>query len=153
MPNISHEQCLIDCFVCALRRVEDCNLSIRCIHNDKCKSRTFADVEFTASSGVRWAIEAKYGAPQNKANEVYKLFGDLLRETGRENRRDCKIGLLLHHEMEGYFRDGVRRIDRQKFIRFGRLVPVEAVFVFAPTGVTCKNWTEFYDQEAGRLVR
>ena len=104
-------------------------------------------------SGQRWAIEAKIGAPDNRANEVHKLFVNLLRETGRAHRQNCKIGLLLHHETEGYFRNGVNRIDREKFIPFGSLVPVEAVFVLSPQYFTFKTWMEFYDGDAGRRVR
>ena len=82
MSNRSSEQGLIDSFVCALRRVKNRNLSIQCIYNDRCRSANFADLEFTAMSGQRWAIEAKYGAPSNGANEVHKLFGDLLARNG-----------------------------------------------------------------------
>lgn len=107
-------------------------------------------------SGQRWAIEAKYGAPSNKANEVHKLFGDLLRETGRDHRQNCKIGLLLDGQTEDYFRKGVQRIPRQKFDEFGRLVPVQAVFVLSqlsPPVITTRTWLEFYDGSAGRPVR
>ena len=156
MPNHSLEQRLVDSFICALRRVQDRDLSIQRIHNSNCKSRTFADLEFIAMSGQRWAIEAKYGAPSNKANEVHKLFGDLLRETGRDHRQNCKIGLLLHGQRENYFRNGVRRISRQKFARFGQLVPVQAVFVLCPLFppvIKIAAWLEFYDGIAGRQVR
>ena len=152
MPNRHHEQCLIDSFVCALHRVQDRDLLIRCIHNQNCLSRTSADLEFTAVSGQRWAIEAKYGPRDNKSNEVHKLFGALLRETGRECRQNCKIGLLLHQQMENYFRQGVNRIARQKFYQFGDLIPVRAVFVLSPQVVTKKTWRQFYNGESGTPV-
>ena len=153
MPNRPHEQCLIDSFICALRRVQDPDLAIQCIHNKSCKSQIFADVEFTAMSGQRWAIEAKYGARSNKSNEVHKLFGNLLRETGREHRQNCKIGLLLHQQMENYFRNGVNCIARPKLAQFGCLVPIQAVFVLAPPVIKIKTWLEFYTGDAGTPVR
>lgn len=154
VSNQPHEQRLIDSFVSALRQVQDPNLSIRNVHNRRCKSRTFADLEFTAVSGQRWAIEAKYGAPSNIANEVRKLFGNLLYETGRAHRQSCKIGLLLHKKTEAYFRTAVNPgIPCQKFARFGCLVPVEAVFVFSPSVITVRTWLEFYSGTAGRAVR
>ena len=153
MPNINWEQSLVDDFVLALQGVRDCGLLIQCIHNKDCKSLDFADVEFTAKSGQRWAIEAKYGAPNNKQNEVRKLFGDLLRETGRCYRQECNVGLLLHQDTECYFRQHVKLIPRKKFIQFGSLIPVQAVFVFSPTEVKCKTWMEFYDGNPGRPVK
>ena len=153
MSNTAYEQPLIDNFVRVLQQVQDPDLSIQCIHNQRCGCQTLADVEFTAMSGQRWAIEAKYGAPKNRANEVHKLFGDLLRETGRDYREDCKIGLLLHHETECDFRRGVRRVHREKFIRFGCLIPVQAVFIFSPSNVAQKTWMQLYDGICGRPVR
>lgn len=153
MPNIKWEQPLVDNFVCALRGIQDCDLSIQCIINQACSSPDFADVEFTAKSGQRWAIEAKYGAENNIPNEVHKLFGNLLRETGRCHRQDCNVGLLLHQDTECYFREHVQLIPREKFCQFGRLVPVQAVFVFSQTEVKRKTWMEFYDGNAGRPVK
>ncbi len=153
MSNIQYEQPLINEFVSALQRAQDPRLSISEVHNQICHCREYADVEFTATSGARWAIEAKYGAPANISNEVHKLFGDLLRETGRENRQNCKIGLLLHQRTERFFRCGVSRINRQKFIAFGRLIPVRSVFVLSPLRVICKTWEQFYDGHAGTPVR
>ena len=153
MSNIAHEQHLVDGFVSVLQQVRNPDLSIRSIHNKSCRSRTLADVDFTAMSGQRWAIEAKYGAPDNRPNEVHKLFGHLLRETGRSHSEDCKIGLLLHHETERDFRKGVRRICRDKFLRFGCLIPVQAVFVLDLPYVRRKTWMDFYDGCRGRRVR
>ena len=153
MPNTQYEQLPIDSFVSALRHVRDRNLPTRHIDNQSCHSRTLADVEFTAISGVRWAIEAKYGAPNNRPNEVHKLFGDLLRETRCDRPENREIGLLLHRATENDFRNGVARIDRQKFIRFGCLIPVAAVFVVSPPDVIRKTWAEFYDGNAGRAIR
>ena len=153
MSNCPHEQCLIDSFILALRQVQDRDLSIQHIHNQSCRSQTFADVEFTAMSGQRWAIEAKYCAQGKITTEIHTLFGDLLRETGRENRQNCKIGLLLHQQKENYFKNGVNRIARKKLAQFGGLVPVQAVFVFSPPVITKKTWREFYSGRPGALVR
>lgn len=146
MPNTQYEQPLIDRFVDALQDA-DGELRVREVHNSSCTNNTdFADLEFTSVSGQRWAIEAKYGAPDNMHNEVHKLFGDLLRETGRANRHGCRIALLLYAGNEQFFRTGVRRINREKFIRFGCLIPIERVFVVGecPSFET-RTWREFYD--------
>lgn len=116
------------------------------IHNRSCASQHSADVEITAANGRRWAIEAKYGAERNKWNDVHMIFGKLLRETGRSNRDECSIGLLLHHRNEDFFRQRVRRIRRDKYLAFGCLIPVAAVFVYTGDGVGYKRmtWREFY---------
>lgn len=146
MPNTQYEQPMIDRFVEALQDADD-ELRVREMYNRKCSNNeAFADLEFTSVSGQRWAIEAKYGAPDNMHNEVHKLFGDLLRETGRANRDGCRIGLLLDSSRERFFRERVRRINRGKFIRFGCLIPVDHVFVVGdgPSFQT-RTWREFYD--------
>ena len=146
MPNSKYEQPLIDRFVAALKDADN-EIRINEMHNCSCAGNAdFADLEFTSVSGQRWAIEAKYGAPKNKANEVHKLFGDLLRETGRAHRNGCRIALLLYAGNEEYFRAGVRRINRGKYIQFGSLVPVESVFVVGDSpSFETRTWREFYD--------
>ena len=74
------------------------------------------------------------------------------RETGRDDRQTCNIGLLLHGQTENYFRKGIQRIPRQKFAGFGELVPVRAVFVLSPPIIEIWTWLEFYDGIAGRRV-
>ncbi len=148
--HIEYEQPLINRFVNALYATEDDELRVRDLHNKNCRSPRLADLEFTSHSGLRWAIEAKYGAPSNKHNEVHKLFGDLLRETGRPNRSGCRIGLLLHARMEAHFREGICRINRRKFIEFGLLVPVDSVFVCDELGsFERRTWAQFYDGPGG----
>ena len=146
--NTKHEQPLIDRFVVALNASEDDDLRIAHPHNDRCGKQNYADLEFTSASGLRWAIEAKTGKSGNRNNEVHKLFGNLLRETGRErgNGNSVRIGLLLDAGSEAFFRKCVRRIDRCKFIWFGLLVPVDSVFVCDDDGsFERKTWADFYD--------
>ena len=149
MPYERHEQQLIDKFVEKLKGVTENALKIcgsEYIHNQRCGAKKLADLEFTSASGQRWAIEAKYGSKTDKANEVHKMFGNLLRETGRANRDGCRIALLLPACREEYFRERVRLIPRVKFIGFGELVPVKAVFVFDETRQSFRQvtWPEFY---------
>ena len=153
MPNITWEQNLVDDFVNILRGVGDCSLSIKNVLNKNCRdNEKFADVEFIAKSGQRWAIEAKYGAPNNISNEKHKLFGNLLFETRHCHLQDRNVGLLLHRETECEFRQHVRLIPRKTFCQFGNLIPVRAVFVFSTTELKRKTWMEFYDGDAGRPV-
>ena len=146
MPNQKYEQRLVDGFVQQIRRIieEDCNDPI-VIHNDRCGSRTFADIEFTLPSGQRWAIEAKSDQSSDKHNTVHKLFGELLKETGRNERENCNIGVLIPESGIDFYRDSFRRIRKCKFTCFGILIPVHYVFSYGESGVRHTSWNRFYD--------
>ena len=151
MPNESREQKLIDGFVCYLKNLaddDDLKVDEHEIYNKNCRRSNFADLEFKSVSGQRWAIEAKYGAEANRYNEVHKLFGNLLRETKRDNRNQCRIALLIPACREDFFRKGMNRIAREKFMCFGLLVPVEDIFVFDEDDPSFKRkrWADFYDE-------
>lgn len=144
----SHEQCMINRFLCLMHRAKSPELRIGCVHNSCCQGQQpLADVEFTTKSGHRWAIEAKYGSKTDRPNEVHRLFGNLLRETGRERPAACQFGLLLPGQLEEYYRNGVNRIPRCKFLAFGDLVPVARVYVLDADSVRYGNWGQFYDGE------
>ena len=146
MPNASPEQDLIDRFVAVLRQADDDAVKIQDLLNANCRSKTFADVEFTSASGQRWGLEAKSGKSSNRHNEPHELFGKLMRETGRDRPTACTFGVLLHHDTESFFSQAMRHIDHCKFIRFGRLSPVAAVFVFTGEGAgyVQKTWAALY---------
>ena len=147
MANASPEQDLIERFVAVLRQADHDAVRIQDLLNANCHSKTFADVEFTSASGQRWALEAKSGKSSNCWNEPHELFGKLMRETGRDRPTACNFGVLLPHDTESFFRDAMRNINRCKFIRFGSLIPVAAVFVFTGEGAgyVQKTWAALYD--------
>lgn len=128
MPNRALEQELIDGFVQKLRGLYD-DLDM---HNSRCRSKEFADIEFTLPNGQRWAIEAKSHRSADRFNTIHKIFGELLKETGRDNRENCKIGVLIPFDEGGpnFYMNGFNEIERAKFIRFGGLIPVRHVFTY-----------------------
>ena len=145
MANRSPEQDLIDLFVEALNKHEDEDIQIRTLHNKNCKARKFADIEFTSASGKRWAIEAKSNDSKDAHNTVHKIFGELLKETGRENRDACHIAILIPEDSKQFYSRLFQSINREKFIAYGSLVPVEKVFTFGEAGIGIITWAELYD--------
>jgi len=145
LTNRSPEQNLIDSFVEALNTHEDENIKIRTLYNKNCKSRKFADIEFTSVSGKRWAIEAKSNDSKDAHNTVHKIFGELLKETGRENRDVCYIAILIPEDSKSFYSRLFQSINREKFIAYGSLIPIVKVFTFGEAGVGEITWVELYD--------
>ena len=73
------------------------------------------------------------------------MFGELLKETGRTNRADCKHALLIPEDGIAFYRRAFQSIDRSKFIAFGQLIPVDTVFTFGLSGVGQIAWVDIYD--------
>ena len=144
MPNQSHEQDLVDRFVAVIRTLNGFEL-----HNQNCRSQEYADIEFTLS-GQRWAIEAKSHQPRaNRYNTVHQFFGKLLKETGRQNRTDCNIAILIPKDGIDFYHDHFKEIDRCKFFGFGWLIPVHTVFAYDHSirSVEYTSWENFYDNK------
>ena len=141
MPNQKPEQDLIDGFVEIISKY-DCFEP----HNSKCRSRQFADIECTLS-GQRWAIEAKSHKSKDQYNTVHKLFGELLKETRRQNRTNCNISILIPNDGIDFYHNHFREIDRCKFLGFGRLIPIHTVFSYDHdnNSVEYTSWKNFYD--------
>lgn len=150
MTNQQHEQDLIDGFVQEIRRIvekQDRNNLI--LDNDRCKRKIFADIEFTLPSGQRWAIEAKSNKSKNNYNTVHGLFGDLLKETGRENRENCEFAILIPKDGIDFYYSHFREINRCKFFGFGWLIPVRTIFSYdcASRSIKYTSWENFYDKK------
>ena len=142
MSNRQPEQDLVDGFV---RKIREDAPEI-CIHNCSCRHQTLADIEITLPSGQRWAIEAKSHKSNDRYNTIHKLFGELLKETGRDERDNCNIGVLIPECGIDFYKDGFRKIRRRKFVCFGILIPVRYVFSYGVYGVRHTFWDRFYDQ-------
>ena len=146
MANRSPEQDLIDSFVESLKSNANLNIQIDEIFNKNCKAKKFADIEYVAKNGQRWAIEAKSNDSKDAHNSVHKLFGELLKETGRDKREQILIGILIPESSISFYSRLFQSIDRNKFIKFGELIPVKCVFTFGQSGVLTRTWTELYDE-------
>jgi len=129
----------------ALNQHEDEEIKIRVLYNQSCKAKKFADIEFTSVSGKRWAIEAKSNASRDAHNTAHKIFGELLKETGRENRDACHIAILIPEDSKLFYSRLFQSIKREKFVAYGRLVPVEKVFTFSKAGIGIITWEDLYD--------
>ena len=150
MSNRSQEQDLIDLFVESLQSQVSKDIEIKIIHNKKCRARNFADIEFISKTGILWLIEAKSNESSDAPNTVHKIFGELLKETGRENRSDFKIALLIPEGSKEYYSKAFQAIKKEKFIKFGELIPVEIVFTFGASGVDTISWEALYDYYVGQ---
>jgi hypothetical protein len=113
--------------------------------NQSCKSRKYADVEFISSSGIHWVIEAKSNDSSDAHNTVHKIFGELLKETGKNNRSNCKYGILLPENSTEFYSRLFQEINKQKYVGFGNLIPVEKVCIHGSSGIEIISWEELYD--------
>ncbi|HGS5090437.1 TPA: hypothetical protein ACMDT4_004514 [Vibrio parahaemolyticus] len=145
MANRSPDQDLINGFVEALYKVEDTEYGIGTLINSNCKAKKFADVEFISHSGNHWVIEAKSNDSKDAHNSVHKIFGELLKETGRSERDSCYFGILIPKNAIHFYSRLFQQIDRDKFIQFGVLIPIKQVFAYDSSGVKLLAWSELYD--------
>lgn len=145
MANRTPEQDLIEQFVAHLREYHDESLCIKILLNANCKSKSQADVEFISKDNLHWVIEAKSDESKDKHNTVHKIFGELLKETGRTNRADCRHAVLLPDSALKFYSRAFQSIAKEKFIGFGELIPIDTVFLSGPSGVRMITWLELYE--------
>lgn len=145
MANKTPEQDLIDEFVDHIKLHSDDSIKMEAIINTNCKSRNFADVEFKSVTNLHWVIEAKSNDSRDRHNTVHKIFGELLKETGKTNRSYCKFAILIPESAVTFYSRAFQSIDRDKFIGFGNLVPIDTVFTSSADGVKVLTWASLYD--------
>lgn len=145
MSNKTPEQDLIDAFVNSLQEHDSPDLKIGELLNSNCKAKKWADIEYISVSGSHWVIEAKSNDSSDAHNTVHKIFGELLKETGRESRENSKISVLIPEIGVSFYSRLFQSVNREKFLGFGRLVPVQCVFTFGASGVMQISWEELYD--------
>jgi len=145
MANRTPEQDLIYQFVTHLEQHADDSVKIKSIININCKSKKFADVEFISESNLHWVIEAKSDDSKDRHNTVHKIFGELLKETGRSNRSDCRHAILIPESAVTFYSRAFQSIDRGKFLDFGKLIPIDTVFTSNESGVKQLTWAYLYD--------
>lgn len=139
------EQDLIDQFVGHLNVHVDDDLKICEIFNHKCKSKTRADVEFRSVSNIHWVIEAKSNDSADQHNTVHKIFGELLKETGRTGRPDFRHAILIPLDSVNFYSRAFQSIKREKYLGFGKLIPIDTVFTSSISGITQLSWEALYD--------
>lgn len=145
VANRSPEQDLINGFVETLSREENKEYGISTLINSNCKAKKFADIEFISHGGHHWAIEAKSNDSKDAHNSVHKIFGELLKETGRSDRDNCYFGILIPKNAILFYSRLFQEINRDKFIQFGDLIPVKQVFAYDASEVKFLTWSELYD--------
>ncbi|OZA33332.1 MAG: hypothetical protein B7X82_09260 [Hydrogenophilales bacterium 17-64-65] len=143
MANRTPEQDLIDEFVTHLEQHADDSVKIGSIINANCKSKKFADIEFRSKTNLHWVIEAKSDDSKDKHNTVHKILGELLKETGRVNRSNCRHVILIPESAVAFYSRAFQSIDRDKFLGFGKLIPIDTVFTSNTNGVRQLNRPDF----------
>ena len=148
MANRTPEQNLIDEFIGHLKDHTDETIKINldCDFNINCRSKKFSDIEFTSTTGVHWVIEAKSDKSKDKYNTVHKMFGELLKETGRSNRSNCRYAILIHESAVAFYSRAFQSINREKFLAFGKLIPINTVFTSNAIGIKQRKWEDLYDE-------
>lgn len=145
MANRTPEQDLIDQFVDHLKSHQDKKLKIKSTINKSCKSRKSADVEFKSEANLHWVIEAKSHESKDRHNTVHKIFGELLKETGRTNRSECHYAILIPKSAISFYSKAFQSINKKKFIMFGKLIPISTVFTCDDNGIDELSWESLYD--------
>jgi len=145
MANRSPEQDLIEEFIGHLRQSDNDDLCIEKMINSNCRSKKYADIEYESKAKLHWVIEAKSNDSKDKHNTVHKIFGEVLKETGRTNRSDCRHAILIPESAVGFYSRAFQSIDRGKFMGFGNLIPIDTVFTSSSTGVRQLTWQQLYD--------
>ena len=145
MGNRAPEQNLIDSFIKELKNHANLEIKIDNLINFNCKSKTFADVEFISESQQHWVIEAKSHNSSDASNTIHKIFGEILKETGRNNRNNSKYAILIPESGREFYSKNFQLINRNKYIGFGNLVPIDCVFIFGNSGIIQMSWAELYD--------
>lgn len=145
MANRTPEQDLIDEFIGHLKQHVDDTVRIASLINTNCRSKKFADIEFKSNTNLHWVIESKSDDSQDKHNTVHKIFGELLKETGRTNRSNCLYAILIPESSVKFYSRAFQSIDREKFLAFGKLIPIDKVFTSNASKVGQLTWEELYD--------
>jgi hypothetical protein len=145
MSNRRPEQELIESFLALASKSPVPDLKVEELINGNCKSRTFADVEYRSTSGLHWIIEAKSHDSLDKYNAVHKIFGELLKETGRARTYEKpRFAVLLPDDGLTFFGKGFLCVDRERFLAFGKLVRVSTVFYVHSGVIQQVSWEQMH---------
>ena len=148
MPRKTPEQDLVDAFDAELHNHQDSHLRIETLINQNCKAKKYSDIEYISVSKTHWVIEAKSNDSGDAHNSVHKIFGELLKETGRDDRANCNFAILIPEASLNFYSRAFQSINSKKFIDFGKLIPVHTVFTFSSSGIGRGSWGELYSYHA-----
>lgn len=119
----------------------------------------------------KFHIEAKSHHSADSQNTINKIFGQLLKETGKRTldvEKEC-LAILFPYESgawtannktvtriegEAYYRRGFARINKQVFIEFGKLVGAKYILSFSTTSNTLRvfEWKSFLDEDFSPIM-
>jgi hypothetical protein len=144
MPK-THEQDFVDRFISIAESHADVDLCIGKVINSRCKAKKYADVEYVSKSGIHWAIEAKTHESPDFGNAVHKIFGELMKETGRKGRpENVRYALLLPGEGLETFGKSLTGVNKKKFEEFGALIPISSVLYIEGGGIHRITWGQLH---------
>lgn len=141
------EQELVNQFISHIEQSSDSHIAPEPgkLINSNCKSKQLADIEYFSKDGTHWVIEAKSNDSADKHNTVHKIFGELLKETGRSDRDCTSYAILIPESAVEFYSRAFQKIAREKFIAFGSLIPVNQVFLSSEQRASWITWSELYD--------
>lgn len=117
-------------------------------------------------------IEAKSHHSEDSQNTINKIFGQLLKETGKrkfDREKEC-LAVLFPYERgewegrgkkivkrikgEDYYRRGFSRIEKQVFISFGELVGAKYILSFCSTSSSLRifEWSNFLGDDVSPMI-
>jgi len=151
--NNSPEKNLVTAFKSAIYACNDIDLKPIQEFNFNCRSKKYADIEFISTSDSHWIIEAKSHKSKDAHNSVHKIFGELLKETGRaRNHGLYKFGVLIPIDGRNFYSRLFSVIPKEKFIAFGNIIPVSAIFCLGEGEFVAYDWSSFYDYHENNQV-
>lgn len=150
MGNVNYEQQLVDSYW------DNIKTNYLTLINKNCKAKKYADLEYLdKNTSIYWRIEAKSHMSKDAYNAVHKIFGELLKETGRDtsSKKITKYGLLIDGRYcptkkifgKDFFMKCFSCINYDKYKSFGTIIPIENIFVFNITNDSVENisWNNF----------
>ncbi len=167
--KVSHETPLIECFHSVIK--DDAVFGVSDNINFGSDTNDTADVEYLANNGELIVLEAKSHESKDAYNTRHKIFGQLMKEHGKQNEYRQKyantiaFGILIPEDepssgksntkMKGveFYRKGFEGIPEDLYLKFGMLVNAKYVFVCSVNNRSVKvySWASFYN--SGRELR
>jgi hypothetical protein len=163
--RMNHEAPLINCFSEVIK--SDTRFGIKKAINIGSDGASYSDVEYLSNSDEYLIIEAKSHESKDAYNTRHKIFGQLLKEHGKnspsrqEHEAVLALGVLIpkdatssgksNSKKSGYdfYRDGYSDIPEKIFSGFGELAKVKYVFLCSikDRNVDIYTWTGFHRGE------
>ncbi|KAF0154226.1 MAG: hypothetical protein FD159_2646 [Syntrophaceae bacterium] len=167
--KINHEVPLIDFFHSLIK--DDEIFGVEEEINFGANKNNSADVEYLAKNGELIILEAKTHESQDAYNTRHKIFGELLKEHGKQNpyrkkyANSLTYGILIPEDAPSsgksntsekgieFYRKGFKDIPEALYIKFGLLVNLKYVFVCSVEHMTVRvfSWSSFYN--SGKELR